>query len=332
MSSRLKTAFAFLCLSASFFSSYHILIPAALTSVLLSYKNMRELRNYKFYLMILIFASVPALFLPPAEAFGFAGSVVLRMVAVYGGFLTLSSNMNFSLLRERLSPFLGSDFSRSFALSLNLFPAMRSDLEAGWAVMHLNSCRRPRVANFPKMAVRCAVRNAGEISMRLKVREKMLPEVVIVKGNINSGKTGELKKIVEEEKSSGNNLIGFISPGVFENGDKTGFDAVDLKSGRRISLSRKNWSEEKGEKIGWCVLRRESLQWAEELFDDITPGSVLFIDEAGPLELGGGGFAGLIEKAARSEAARIYIASRTRSAARVADKFFQNHRVRYVNI
>ncbi len=329
MSGKARVYAGALCIAASFSGSIYFLPAAAAGGLLLSYREFAELRKAGFYLIIILFAALPGLILPGREGISMALSILLRVIAVYGGFLSIVSNLNFTRLNHLLLPVLGRDISRSLSLSMNLFPSMRNDLASGWAVLSLNSRRRVPLTALPATAVRCALRNASEMCLRLKVREMSLPETVLITGETDSGKTRRLLRYAREEKKK-RRVMGFAAEGVYENSIKTGFDARDLSSGETRPLSRAGWPPGKGERAGRFRLSSETADWVSSLFEDIPEGSALFIDESGPLELSGGGFAPLIEKAARSKAAIIYITSRRSCARKTAAKFFPNHRVRRV--
>jgi molybdopterin-guanine dinucleotide biosynthesis protein A len=136
-----------------------------------------------------------------------------------------------------------------------------------------------------------------------------MPEVILVTGQVNSGKTTHLEKLIATEKAKGLAVSGIIARGVFKNNQKIGYDVVDLVSGSSLPLARTG--EFEGDfKLGKFAFSSKAFTFAEKALLDYVPGGVVFLDEAGPLELGGKGYADCIRILLEANIQSLYIVVR----------------------
>ena len=119
--------------------------------------------------------------------------------------------------------------------------------------------------------------------------------IFILTGPVNSGKTTFLKRIVEELKSQKFTIDGFLSEAILQNQEKTGYDLLELRSGKSIPLIRKSGRQE-WQKVGPFFFIPEGLSWAKEIILRSREAEILVVDEIGPLELSGKGFWPVLEK------------------------------------
>lgn len=120
---------------------------------------------------------------------------------------------------------------------------------------------------------------------------------VVLTGKSGSGKTSLAQAVVEALRRKGIPVCGILAPGYWEAGQRSGFDIVDLSAGRRTRLAFREANPKQGAvvpfsfdpeglKLGRAALRPES--W--------PAGGVMFVDEVGPLELRGGGWANALDQ------------------------------------
>jgi len=314
-----KTIPASLLLLASLSGSLYILSPAALLTGLLARRRLQELRKRKFYIFLAFFALIPALLLPGQLSPAVAFKIFLRTIVVFGSFTLISENINFSKIRKCLTPVLGADSAKALTVAMNIYPSMRRDLYTGWALMNLNSRKRFIILRFPGMAVNCALKVAEEIALRMKA-EAPGPEVFIITGDINSGKSFLMAKLAEEQKKLGKKTGGIIAEGVFSDGVKTGFDIFEPGSGKKYSLAKTE--ESRGDiSAGKYRFSLESFEKAKEALMDFDENSVVFLDEAGPLELDGEGYALCLESIMASNIESLYLTVRESCVGQIREKF-----------
>jgi nucleoside-triphosphatase THEP1 len=116
--------------------------------------------------------------------------------------------------------------------------------------------------------------------------------VHLVTGGRGAGKTALLMETASLLRASGIRVAGVCAPGIWRDGRREGFDALDLSSGDRRALCRRGEAAggvsagpfhflEEGLALGHAALSPERLSGA----------GVVFVDEVGILEMGGKGWA-----------------------------------------
>ena len=121
--------------------------------------------------------------------------------------------------------------------------------------------------------------------------------VTIVSGARGSGKSGYLLRLAEEYKLKNTIVGGIVSRSIWENGGRTGYEAVDLFTGESWLLASSRPAQDKnifywGQwhfrqnafNEGNAVIANFINNYAEE------KNAVLFIDEIGKIELEGKGW------------------------------------------
>lgn len=110
------------------------------------------------------------------------------------------------------------------------------------------------------------------------------PQIIIITGELESGKTSFCLDIAGIAKSSGIKITGLVSPAVFEDGIKTAIDVQDLETGERRRLAElKEQVETDLETKRWSFFS-EAVSWGNYLLQNALPTEMLIIDELGPLE------------------------------------------------
>jgi len=151
----------------------------------------------------------------------------------------------------------------------------------------------------------------------------MSPEVILVTGGVNSGKTGMMKRLVNKEKTAGNKPAGIIAEGIFEAGEKAGFDVKDLSSGKSMTLARISPEKDNGFPAGKYFFSNEGFEFAKKALMNYSPGGTVFLDEAGPLELADKGYAGCLRTLLNSPISVLYVSVRSGCLAQIREKFFR---------
>jgi nucleoside-triphosphatase len=130
----------------------------------------------------------------------------------------------------------------------------------------------------------------------IKADSTEIPVVYIISGFPQSGKTTFAIQLIEKLKASGFIIAGFVAPGSLKDGRRTSFTIVDLKSGQSRPLCSIRFTD--GEKIGPFTFSRDGQNFGLKLIvtKNLTETDFVVIDEIGPLELRGGGWAGGIAK------------------------------------
>ena len=111
-----------------------------------------------------------------------------------------------------------------------------------------------------------------------------MENIFIITGEVRSGKTLTISKVIDEINKLGIKITGVYSPARFENEEKTGIYLVDISSGEKRLLAKyqPGWDPE-NPKREW-KMDLGVLQWGNEVIQNSMPTSVLIIDELGFLE------------------------------------------------
>lgn len=130
----------------------------------------------------------------------------------------------------------------------------------------------------------------------LEVTQKPHPNVVIITGEVHQGKTTLLLNLIEVLREGGWKTGGIVSRAVFEDHQRVGYDISDAGGGRTLPLSRKQGKNEL--RIGDYFVKEEGLEFGYQLLSAASghPPDVLVVDEVGPWELTGNGWAPELSK------------------------------------
>jgi len=126
--------------------------------------------------------------------------------------------------------------------------------------------------------------------------------VWLITGRVHTGKTGFMEQFVQLAREEGLTTGGFLARGTFTNGKRDRIRLVDIATGDACEMAFRRPSE------GWIPYRvfwfnpdafKFGLKILEDALDRRT--SLLVLDEVGPLELEGKGWAEVLPKLARNQ-------------------------------
>jgi general stress protein 26 len=131
------------------------------------------------------------------------------------------------------------------------------------------------------------------------------PTPVIVAGGIGAGKTEAGLRLAERLKQSGITIGGILAPRLFEHGETTGYNVLDLLTGEDAAFAR---PDPPGHTVGRFYVRSAGLAFAERaLSRGAERASVVFVDEVGRWEIAGGGHAAAVRSALQSRAILVLL-------------------------
>jgi len=140
-------------------------------------------------------------------------------------------------------------------------------------------------------------------------RSSVAPSVILITGEPSSGKTTFLAGLIQELKSRSVSVGGILAPGLWSGAERSGFDVLDIRTGRSLPLCRKG-SPASGMTAGPYVFDPKGLSFGDQAIERALDEAVqvLCIDEIGPLELEGGGWSSSLRSAsARSRAVLVLV-------------------------
>ncbi len=201
--------------------------------------------------------------------------MALRAVLLSAGFAALSQELAAPAVRARLAAWGAGGWLAAVEGAFASLPALITRLPPAPVLL-----RRPATA----------------LTSLLDAAEP--PALFLVTGASGAGKTEFLTALVERLKARGLRVGGLLSPGTHEGGVRTGFDVVDLATGRRAALSRRGGPPEWPALAGPFHFSPEGLSLGREAL--AVDADVSVVDEVGPLELSGGGWAAGLDELALS--------------------------------
>jgi len=214
----------------------------------------------------------------------------LRAVMVMVSFSAISVEFRNPVVRILL-------FRRGFA---NLYLATGLAFSSFPHVMESFSGAR-ELFRRPVSVLADALASAGDLYAGFAGKEIHHPDIFLVTGNVGEGKTAFLRRLALLLKEKEITPAGFLAEGVVEGNEKKGYRLRDLTSGetRPFGEVRKR----KGRiHTGRFTFNRDAFRWGEHLLWGAVTGdgrTVIIIDEVGPLELKGKGWAGALERLLR---------------------------------
>ncbi len=135
---------------------------------------------------------------------------------------------------------------------------------------------------------------------------------VVITGATGSGKTTLVLAVIDRLRSRGLRVAGIVAPGLLTDGRRTGFDIVDLATGERAALAREQ-PHVGGPHARWSrfVFSPEGLALGRRaLAGDALRADVIVVDEVGPFELSGGGWAQPLDDLTRAYAGSLLLVVR----------------------
>ena len=123
-------------------------------------------------------------------------------------------------------------------------------------------------------------------------KQNNLQKIIIVTGERGEGKTTFVKKIIDVLKDEGLETKGFLSLALFDDEIKIGYNLLNIPDNKVASFIRTN--EFQGMvKFRKYYFSNEGIIWGNKILLSYKKNTsdILVIDEIGPLELEGGGWA-----------------------------------------
>lgn len=128
----------------------------------------------------------------------------------------------------------------------------------------------------------------GALAASFIFPREIKPGLTLVTGPRNAGKTRWCMELAGRARAHGMDLRGLVSPAVMENGEKAGYDLLDLGSGERRRLAYRR-GEAKGDLVtaNWLMVV-DTLFWGNEILKSIRNCDIFILDEIGPFEINEG--------------------------------------------
>lgn len=257
-------------------------------------KSMRSFRKLSFWLWFMAITILAAIFwngLSTGNIWDWEGLIVgfrmnLRAVVILTGFAALSHELHNPIIRTVLYHNGFANVYHAVDLAFSVLPAMIDSLPS-----------MKKLMRSPVDSLGLIVQRSTAVYPALKNEIKNLNKVIILCGDIQGGKTTFLLRLIEHLKRENMNIDGFYAPGVHEGGRRIGYDLKAVKSAEHMQFMR---LEPSGGtfKQGKYYINESGLEFGKELLGEhnLAKSDLIVIDEVGPLEMKGKGWALDIER------------------------------------
>ncbi len=120
---------------------------------------------------------------------------------------------------------------------------------------------------------------------------------IIITGAVDSGKTTLARRMIKDMRRRGLRVEGILTVAEYRKGRKCRYRVLDLADGgERLLLDEERDLE--GGRVGRFFFSAEAFDWAGQRLREasLSGADALCLDEAGPLELRGGGYGEVLEE------------------------------------
>jgi len=302
------------------FLAWVILVACIVTVWAVRYKRaLRQLIRPKFWMFFVIITMIAAFAFTRIqstsssiwEGIQIGIEMNLRAIVLIMGFTVLGTELYNPRIRNYLQKGRFRQLSLALELSFETLPSMISDIP------DLRT-----MAKNPGGVIYHLISQADNHMDKIRQRQETSPNIFILTGSRDEGKTSNLQFIIYNLKSNGVSVGGFYSPKNIESDTITGYDIVDIMTDEIVPFLRKEETEN-FQKIGSCFIIPEGLEKGLRAIDNAINADVqiIIIDEVGRLEIQGKGWAPAIEKLLNKKDQKVLFAVRRDFVEQVIEKW-----------
>ncbi len=273
-----------------------LLIPGMyIILTLIHYKKIiRRLTRPFFWIQLVVITLLASLFLN-----GLKEGVVLsrqgiiagllmnlRAVLIFTGFSAISVELRNPFIKQIL---YGRGFGKIYTavgLAFGALPGILAGTPKGREVIRK-----------PGSVITSMVRSGDLLFRKFREDSFLSPPVFLITGRVMTGKSSYAGRLVDQLREKGVRIAGFLASGVDQDQERLGFDLLNLQTGKKTLLSRKDPVPEDWIRYGRYAFDPEAFEMAnrEIILQSEQDPEILFLDEVGPLELQNLGWAPTIE-------------------------------------
>jgi len=286
-----------LLLAINLLKIYYWVFPVALYLLfcLIRYKRaLRQLLRPRFWIQMVLITFFSTVMLQSVathhwfDRSGFEAGILMNIRAfmVLTAFTAISTELKNPLIKALVFRNGLSSLYKSVSLSFSVLPGILDLTERN---------RKPHLAF--RSLIREYLQRAEMIYMQFRDLEASLPEIDLVIGDREEGKTTYLQNRVKILMTEGKKVSGFLAIGLHDQeGLRYGFNIRNIGTGEEVEFCVAGGDPD-WDKIGRFRINPAGLAKGYEWMasDLIRDSDILVIDELGPLELSGKGWSGLIE-------------------------------------
>jgi len=256
--------------------------------------SMRSFRKPSFWIWFMAITILAAIFwngLSKGELWNIEGLLVgikmnLRAIVIITGFAALSRELRNPIIRTVLYHHGFANVYHAVGLAFSVLPGVIDTLPGVRKLIYK-----------PISSLGTIVRKAADV---YPVMEKELAgqcPIIIITGEVQEGKTTFLLELITLLKAKGVRMNGFLARGVHDESGRIGYDLEDVSSGESCKYIRNSYNKD-WYRHGKYYFSPDGLEFGAEILNEIhyDETNLLVIDEVGPVELKGRGWADEIDR------------------------------------
>jgi len=298
-------------------SQPYLILPILFGSaIFFNTKTIYPLKNYKFWIVISLLVLIVPLFTGvqdksilginySSKQFQKTLFMTLRGISVFLLFQVLTIDLNINKIKPVFSKIGFKNFDVLFNLSNEIFPKIKSILNARYIHFKTNwKKERPidLIFNFfsdifidffllsnqlNKVDSDCEAMSPDDLLKQKKLTKT--PSLIVVVGDAGTGKTPWIEQLVKLLKSNNETVDGIISMKCHESGDKWFHNLIRISTNKKRQLTTMD-EIDTDIRIGKFNLYKNNVNWGNEQLVSIKNSNWVIVDEVGILEFDGGGF------------------------------------------
>lgn len=258
-------------------------------------RSLRQLLRPRLWIQLVLITFLAALFLRGIQtgnvfdSEGIKAGLMMnvRALLILTGFSAISVEMKNPVIRAILYQRGFASLYRSLSLAFAVLPGIMEEVGEG-------NRRWFRL----KEIIITQLLKADQLFEYFKNLDRIRPSVTIITGARGEGKTSLLQERVDELKRAGKILAGFVAVGVHDaTGQRTGYRIRQLMSGEEVDFCSIDGNPD-WDAVGRFRINPRGLAMGMEWLsaEAVSESDMIVIDELGPLELSGRGWAPAIER------------------------------------
>jgi len=290
------------------------LVAALAAGLVLEPRAVRRAWRLPALLTVLTAAALTAVVVgwaTPGRGLAAGAAVLLRFLALLVLAALAARHVNADSVQQAARRLGMTRLGLAAGLALNALPHLGEAARDAWTALAVRRRRPlPGLVDLPRLAevmlahtARVAEEAAAAAALRghhaLARPGAPLPHVpllVVVTGRPGAGKTPAIRSLAAGLRERGLSVAGFVQIPVWAEGDKGGYLVRDVASGAERTLAVKV-GDERGEHGTPFRFEPAGFAFARAALARATAGSVLILDELGPVELRGGGHMPAVRRA-----------------------------------
>jgi nucleoside-triphosphatase THEP1 len=225
------------------------------------------------------------------DFFSFSGLItglkmIFRAVVVIIGFATIGIELKNPLIKSVLYNKGFANLYQALSLSFSALPGIIESLPESKYLFNKSNLKNLQLFSRSESL--------------LKVFENdhlNRPQIIIITGEVRQGKTAFVKDLILNLRKQEIRITGFISEGIDENGERKGFNIIDIQTYDISELCTRKVN------VGWFrygpyYFNPAGIKLGNQILDinNLTGKQLIIIDEIGPVEINNLGWSNAIEK------------------------------------